>query len=625
MSSMNFFPTLYEDELLYSGLARYHRQSGNTSTKQTIFELFGSRSLCATTTFPSNLDRLWEKLKNSRHYDPVDLIAKHTLLPYYAPFLPTERFNELKRTMCENNGSNIYMKLGKAASGIKSPLYLRYCPKCLEDDRNIHGEAYWHRAHQLEGVQICHMHKCLLIDSSIPSAERKNKHAFYTVEQGIRSQNDKTDVYSVELGFLLFISEQTHYLLNNRLIPVGFDHLHRFYQYELLKKGFISALGEVRCAELIKEFNMYYGEIFLQRLNCYVDPEKEYSWLHKLVRKPRVSCHPLRHMLLLGFLGKNVMSIYEEKHIGPSQPFGSGPWICLNKTAPHYKQPVISECSITRCSDTGKPVGTFSCFCGFVYSRRGPDKSDADLYRIGRIKSFGEVWEKKLYELNQTDISLRKKAEILGVDPKTVKRKPGSNKKCIQMDKSKKTKEARLSWINLFEANVDKKIVEIRSTNQHIYMWLYRKDRNWLRQYNAECRVKIANTVSRINWVERDAELAEQVGKVASNIRSYHGKPMRITKNEIGRQLRKLSLLSNSLQKLPKTQEQLNMLVEDIDQFQERRLLSVIKYLDQISSPPKTWEVKRISGLKQKFEAKFNDLIEREIRDIIKNNSSNDG
>jgi len=39
MEMVSFFPTMYEDELIYSAIARYHVRSGNTIPKQTIDKL----------------------------------------------------------------------------------------------------------------------------------------------------------------------------------------------------------------------------------------------------------------------------------------------------------------------------------------------------------------------------------------------------------------------------------------------------------------------------------------------------------------------------------------------------------------------------------------------------------
>ncbi|MBV7508768.1 hypothetical protein KW850_26495 [Bacillus sp. sid0103] len=51
---------------------------------------------------------------------------------------------------------------------------------------------------------------------------------------------------------------------------------------------------------------------------------------------------------------------------------------------------VLTSCVITRDYKTGLPVGTFTCSCGFVFSRKGPDKTNEDRYKIGRIKELGD-------------------------------------------------------------------------------------------------------------------------------------------------------------------------------------------------------------------------------------------
>ena len=43
---------------------------------------------------------------------------------------------------------------------------MRYCPLCAAADREQHGETYWHRKHQLPGVEICMEHRCRLENSS---------------------------------------------------------------------------------------------------------------------------------------------------------------------------------------------------------------------------------------------------------------------------------------------------------------------------------------------------------------------------------------------------------------------------------------------------------------------------
>jgi len=55
---MDYFPQIYKDELLYSVIARYHEQCGNTNLRKTIKDISGIDTQIANLEFPSSLDRL---------------------------------------------------------------------------------------------------------------------------------------------------------------------------------------------------------------------------------------------------------------------------------------------------------------------------------------------------------------------------------------------------------------------------------------------------------------------------------------------------------------------------------------------------------------------------------------
>lgn len=61
-----FFTNPYPDELLYSAIARYHFYSGNIDCKDTLEELFGSRSVIPSVEIGSHFSMLAEKLGS--HY-----------------------------------------------------------------------------------------------------------------------------------------------------------------------------------------------------------------------------------------------------------------------------------------------------------------------------------------------------------------------------------------------------------------------------------------------------------------------------------------------------------------------------------------------------------------------------
>jgi hypothetical protein len=467
---MIFFPNIYKDELLFSVLARYYQYSGDENKKDFMVDLFDSSTTCASTIFPTQLKKLSENLPTSNAYSPDYFINNHTFLPYYSPFMTKEREDKIRLIMKNEDGTTIYMNSGRAASTIKNEKKLKYCLTCIDEEIKINGESYWHRTHQIEGVKVCPIHKTWLIESSIPFTDRKHKHEFISLENSICDSDlvNSTTNFVKDIEHLLYIAEQTHYLLNNNIEPLGLDKLQKYYISRLHKQGLVTVSGRIRWLELIPMFNQYYGKKLLEDLNCYVDPNKD-TWLHKLLRRPKVSCHPLRHILLLSFLGETIKSMVCQIGLVFYEPFGSGPWLCLNKAAEHYQYPVITSYVITRDSKTKLPVGTFRCSCGFVYSRKGPDKTNDDLYKIGRIKEFGDVWKNKLEGLVQKEFSLRKMAVILGVDPMTVKRKLRENNKDFQnISHSKNTEKKQIyrdEWVLLLKSNKEKSITELRSIN----------------------------------------------------------------------------------------------------------------------------------------------------------------
>lgn len=605
---MIYFPSLLPDEILYSALSRYHRNSGSENYKLTMVDLFGDATVCASLLFPSHLATLCKRMPIGSTTTPVELIANHTFLPYYTLFIPEKRNVEMKEIMSSKQGNSVYMKIGKPSSSIKSLKWLYYCPSCVINDRDIYGEAYWHRSHQSEGIFICHKHGTTLIGSNVSHSNQSNKHELVPLESilGNKAINHCDSIQPQSFEILKYIAEQTYLLLNTHLNPLGLDKINRFYVTKLQRKGLANHLGRIRWADLIFGFNRFFGKEMLMDFQSYIKPSQEATWLHKLLRKPRVACHPLRHLLVLRFLGETFESMTNEISDCKLsyEPFGKGPWPCLNKVANHYKESIILLCDITRCSKTGQPVGTFECSCGFIYARKGPDQTIDDRFRIGRIKSFGDEWNDKLRIMSHQNISLREMARKLSCDPKTVVSNL-SNKdinRISTVDQERGSIRYREEWMELIRDNRWLTVTELRRQNQAAYMWLYRHDRTWLFEH-VPIKKKRVTKNERINWEERDKQLAKEVQITAADdiVNGNSDKLIRVTKTEIGRRIGKLGLLFKGLHKLPETAKQLGTVLESVEEFQTRRIKRKAVELINTNAVIKRWELIRASGLKEKF------------------------
>ena len=83
----------YPNELIYSAIARYHFYSGNIDYKDTLEEVFQSRSVIPSVEIGYHFHALVQQMGN--HYSVEKLLAKHTIYPFYAPFLSKQRQQEI--------------------------------------------------------------------------------------------------------------------------------------------------------------------------------------------------------------------------------------------------------------------------------------------------------------------------------------------------------------------------------------------------------------------------------------------------------------------------------------------------------------------------------------------------
>ena len=160
---IGYFPELYEDELIYSWIARYLVHSGYTSAADTYQDLYFNKNLRPSVELMNNmLDDA--KTVMTKYMSMEDLIHKHTLFPEYGRFIDPAKREKLVSEADFSRGNWINSLMIPISIGER---YLKYCPLCVKEDRDSHGEAFWHRKHQIIGIKICTKHKVYLQDSDV--------------------------------------------------------------------------------------------------------------------------------------------------------------------------------------------------------------------------------------------------------------------------------------------------------------------------------------------------------------------------------------------------------------------------------------------------------------------------
>jgi hypothetical protein len=606
---IGFIPKLYSNELLYSFVARYHQYCANKSPKYTSVDLFEHPMQLAVPDLPIKIRKIISHLSLFIDLDEEELINSHTFYNYYSNFIPLDKKAFVKDAMISgNNKGAVHMMTGVMASAIKDKKFFHHCPLCLDEDINLYGETYWRIEHQLPGVLVCVRHNIVLHESSVPYRS-KQRNVFvaaskdYNLKPCLKNISLKTMEHLRCVANLCVRLAQNSYNFDIKTIQNKYKNL-------LKQTGLVSVSpkGIVKQRELNEQFSLFYGEELLNILQSNVCYEDSNCWLKAITRKHRKTFHPVRHILLLHFFGETLESI-ENNEIIKDNPFGDGPYLCLNKAADHYGKPIITKVDITSCSKTKQLIGTFKCECGFYYTRK---QEDSDVYKISRIKQFGVIWINTARDLiHNKKMSYRAVARELGVDTNTII-KYSKEGHLIIPDKEKSSinevsNSRKQEWIELIEKSKDQSITQLRRKNPALYSYLYRNDKKWLKEISPKKERESSET--KVNWNERDILIREEIVKAIEHILKYD-RPKRITISIIGREIGKRNLLQRHLEKLPKSKAVLNIYLEDTVSFQLRRVRLILNKLQEKDEEISEWKITRMAGLKLPLNQNVKSLIQ---------------
>src|SRR2546421_1522831 len=128
---LEHFPDPHPDEMLYSVWARYSDHVGYPHLTDALQDLFGNRDVQPIVDLPCHLEYFFHQLPYGHTYTIEDLINRHTLLPFYRPFLPQDRVDQVQEQMLKGYIRTLHQRAGVVTGGMSSPLWLRYCPLCV--------------------------------------------------------------------------------------------------------------------------------------------------------------------------------------------------------------------------------------------------------------------------------------------------------------------------------------------------------------------------------------------------------------------------------------------------------------------------------------------------------------
>ena len=169
---IGFMPSIYLDELVYSWFCRYFVHSGYATNKMALNDLLYNRHCNPSKEFIGHLNPDMEQQIRGI-YPMRKLILEHTMFPQYARFIECLKkknaIYHLEHDFCDAH--HLFAILPRSGGDC----FLKYCPLCAAEERNLYGEAYWHRKHQIRNMNVCPKHGARLVNSSVSA---KSEHTF---------------------------------------------------------------------------------------------------------------------------------------------------------------------------------------------------------------------------------------------------------------------------------------------------------------------------------------------------------------------------------------------------------------------------------------------------------------
>lgn len=302
------FPIPYEDELLYSLLARVGIRSGNVSHRAILMDVFGTDNFTANVELQPGISNIISNLPIGSSISANQLIFRNTMYPFFTAFRDKEQAQCIYNSLLDEHGRDLQNAIGLMSSAVKPNTYFQYCSLCNQEILQKSGELYWRRLFQIPGVRICIKHGVWLSESTV-STRGRTKYVFAAPTQ------DNCSDYHVQMVADKIMLEQYSCIVNKieQLLNLKYpnrplDWFYCHYKNQLMRKGYVSEKGRVDHQRVQKDFVDFYGVKMLDIFQSLVGGES--SWLKLIFQKHRKGFHPIRHLLVMHFLGLTLDDVF---------------------------------------------------------------------------------------------------------------------------------------------------------------------------------------------------------------------------------------------------------------------------------------------------------------------------
>jgi len=548
---MYFFPILHNNELLYSGIARYHEFSGNLSYYHTIIDVFGVNSALASVALPSRIKNIAENLAVNDELFAKEIVEKHTLLNFYSAFKTKEIYSQIEYEMIHTTGVGIHMKLGMVSSSTQLERSLKYCPVCVKNEVEIYGEPYWHREHQVFGSIVCHLHQAILQSSELPVFGR-NRQIFYRITPELCKMEPQYFSCPRKSEILVKISKDINVLCKSKVNFSLKDFKNRL-RVILYERGYVKPNNYTYMKKLTTDNREYYSDEVLELIGCSLEKR---NWVNAIVHPQKNVGQPTQILLFLHFLGYTVNVFKEMENLE-------------NVNVSDFIQEQWDKELIILLAQ---------------------DLSQRELCK----------------ELGATRKTILKAMQRMGLE-KEWKYNGGSRYAGIDYTETEEYRvmeiKMKSTWLESHKQHPNVSSYQIRKLNESVYAWLKRYQAVWI----SENYRTLESTKIRLNWEVRDSNLLGKIEAIIHEFKSTIG--TRVTWGTVGGALGIATWLVRKKDMLPLCTAIIQKNIESLEEYHLRVLRMAALELIAEGVVVRKYTILERAGVKIRFIPKVIDKL----------------
>jgi len=302
---MPLLPKPYPDEIVGSIMLR-GRRNLMMPLKPFLQWIYGTPSGRSSCSFV--LEPALQRVSSLCGLSAKELLYQHTVFPYVVAFLPPADVASLETKLLSPRYGELPSTAALSQNVVSASPFRRYCVHCARQDRERHGETYWHRTHQYPATVLCHEHRSPLVETTTPMSVGTQGDGLALPPATTKSRPRLA--YSISMAEALLKSTQ---YAASKPLDEAVAWCTR-YRDRARSAGFVHPTGELATATLSGAVHDFYGRKVLASLKAEMNGELHMAWPALLLRPGSKSpTSVVRHVLLDAYLQSHRISADKQR------------------------------------------------------------------------------------------------------------------------------------------------------------------------------------------------------------------------------------------------------------------------------------------------------------------------